>query len=142
MNQEQIDFEDWYIKYNIKMFNENNLISKEIILNILENLILTETKNDEIRYLDNVVNLQWISWKSKIDKLKDDNKKTEIDGFYEIRKLIKDLGAEKTVIFSTHDMSVAEKMCDFIFMIYKGKKVLDGTLETIQDAYGSDTVKK
>ena len=46
-----------------------------------------------------------------------------------------------TVIFSTHDMAVAEKMCDFIFMIYKGKKVLDGTLEAIQDRYGSDTVR-
>jgi ABC-2 type transport system ATP-binding protein len=46
-----------------------------------------------------------------------------------------------TVIFSTHDMGVAEKMCDFIFMIYKGKKVLDGTLESIQDTYGSDTVR-
>jgi ABC-2 type transport system ATP-binding protein len=46
-----------------------------------------------------------------------------------------------TVIFSTHDMAVAEKMCDFIFMIYSGRKVLDGTLESIQDAYGSDTVR-
>jgi ABC-2 type transport system ATP-binding protein len=46
-----------------------------------------------------------------------------------------------TVIFSTHDMSVAEKMCDFIFMIHKGCKVLDGTLETIQATYGSDTVR-
>src|SRR5205823_323234 len=46
-----------------------------------------------------------------------------------------------TVIFSTHDMAVAEKMCDFIFMIYRGRKVLDGTLEAIQDAYGSDTVR-
>ena len=46
-----------------------------------------------------------------------------------------------TVIFSTHDMAVAEKMCDFVFMIYKGKKVLDGTLASIQDAYGSDTVR-
>jgi ABC-2 type transport system ATP-binding protein len=46
-----------------------------------------------------------------------------------------------TVIFSTHDMAVAERMCDFIFMIYKGRKVLDGTLETIQDQYGSDTVR-
>ncbi len=33
-----------------------------------------------------------------------------------------------TIIFSTHDMAMAEKMCDYIFMIYKGKKVLDGTL--------------
>jgi ABC-2 type transport system ATP-binding protein len=46
-----------------------------------------------------------------------------------------------TVIFSTHDMAVAEKMCDFIFMIYRGRKVLDGTLESIQDRYGSDTVR-
>ena len=46
-----------------------------------------------------------------------------------------------TVIFSTHDMSVAEQMCDFIFMIYQGQKVLDGTLDSIQDSYGSDTVR-
>jgi len=46
-----------------------------------------------------------------------------------------------TVVFSTHDMSVAERMCDFIFMIYKGKKVLDGTLESIQNQYGQDTVR-
>lgn len=46
-----------------------------------------------------------------------------------------------TVIFSTHDMNVAERMCDFIFMIYKGKKVLDGSLAEIRDQYGTDTVK-
>ncbi len=46
-----------------------------------------------------------------------------------------------TVIFSTHDMAVAEKMCDFIFMIYKGNKVLDGTLDSIQAKYGQDTLR-
>jgi ABC-2 type transport system ATP-binding protein len=46
-----------------------------------------------------------------------------------------------TVVFSTHDMSTAEKMCDRIFMIFKGRKVLDGTLEDIQAAYGLDTVR-
>ncbi|HZY90994.1 MAG TPA: ATP-binding cassette domain-containing protein [Gemmataceae bacterium] len=46
-----------------------------------------------------------------------------------------------TVIFSTHDMAVAERLCDFVFMIYKGRKVLDGTLEAIQDKYGSDTLR-
>jgi ABC-2 type transport system ATP-binding protein len=49
--------------------------------------------------------------------------------------------AGTTVIFSTHDMSTAEKMCDFIFMIFKGRKVLDGTLATIQDQYGDDTIR-
>jgi len=46
-----------------------------------------------------------------------------------------------TVIFSTHDMNVAERMCDSIFMIYRGNKVLDGTLDSIQATYGTDTLR-
>ncbi len=46
-----------------------------------------------------------------------------------------------TVIFSTHDMDIAERMCDTIFMIYRGKKVLDDTLEAIQASYGQDTIR-
>jgi ABC-2 type transport system ATP-binding protein len=46
-----------------------------------------------------------------------------------------------TVIFSTHDMGVAERMCDFIFMIFRGQKVLDGTLRSIQERYGADTLR-
>lgn len=46
-----------------------------------------------------------------------------------------------TVILSTHDMSVAESFCDSIFMIFRGKKVLDGTLASIQASYGSDTIR-
>ena len=46
-----------------------------------------------------------------------------------------------TVVFSTHDMATAEKMCDRIFMIFKGRKVLDGTLHDIQAEYGADTVR-
>jgi ABC-2 type transport system ATP-binding protein len=46
-----------------------------------------------------------------------------------------------TVILSTHDMSVAETLCDSIFMIFRGRKVLDGTLASIQSGYGSDTIR-
>src|SRR5689334_15260768 len=46
-----------------------------------------------------------------------------------------------TVVFSTHDMATAEKMCDRIFMIFRGRKVLDGSLDSIQDQYGIDTVR-
>ncbi|MBN1351418.1 ATP-binding cassette domain-containing protein [candidate division KSB1 bacterium] len=62
---------------------------------------------------------------------------TEIikDGILELQK------QDATVVFSTHDMSMAEKMCDFIFMIFKGKKVLDGTLASIQDKYANDTIR-
>ena len=50
-------------------------------------------------------------------------------------------GEGTTVIFSTHDMEMAERMCDSIFMINRGKKVLDGTLQEIQQAYGEDTIR-
>jgi ABC-2 type transport system ATP-binding protein len=46
-----------------------------------------------------------------------------------------------TVILSTHDMNVAESMCDYICMIFRGKKVLDGTLDSIQNRYGHDTIR-
>jgi ABC-2 type transport system ATP-binding protein len=46
-----------------------------------------------------------------------------------------------TVVFSTHDMSMAELMCDRIFMIFHGRKVLDGSLGDIQTQYGHDTVR-
>jgi len=59
-----------------------------------------------------------------------------------IKDMVLDLRSRgATIIFSTHDMSVAEKMCDFIFMIFKGKKVLDGTLASIQAEYGSDSLR-
>ncbi|MBC8402165.1 MAG: ATP-binding cassette domain-containing protein [Candidatus Marinimicrobia bacterium] len=59
-----------------------------------------------------------------------------------LKDVILELQAQgTTVIFSTHDMAVAEKMCDFIFMIYQGRKVLDGTLSSIQQKYGSDTIR-
>src|SRR5450432_447512 len=58
-----------------------------------------------------------------------------------LREMVFDLRRQgTTVIFSTHDMSVAEKMCDAIFMIYKGRKVLDGTLREIQEEHGLDII--
>lgn len=59
-----------------------------------------------------------------------------------IRDIILELRkAGTTVIFSTHDMAMAERMCDTIFMICRGRKVLDGSLSEIQQAYGADTIR-
>jgi len=50
-------------------------------------------------------------------------------------------GSGTTIVFSTHDMSAAERLCDRVFMIFKGKKVLDGTLAEIHRQYGQDTIR-
>lgn len=46
-----------------------------------------------------------------------------------------------TVVFSTHDMDMAERMCDTIFMIFEGRKVLDGSLAAIQADFPADRVR-
>jgi ABC-2 type transport system ATP-binding protein len=46
-----------------------------------------------------------------------------------------------TVVFSTHDMAMAELLCDRICMIFRGEKVLDGTLGEIQARHGHDTIR-
>ena len=46
-----------------------------------------------------------------------------------------------TIIFSTHEMDVAERLCDTVFMIHNGTKVLDGTVSSIQNEYPADQVK-
>lgn len=59
-----------------------------------------------------------------------------------IRTAILELRAQgSTIIFSTHDMAMAENMCDSIFMIYRGRKALDGSMDEIQAAYGQDTIR-
>jgi ABC-2 type transport system ATP-binding protein len=59
-----------------------------------------------------------------------------------LRQAILDLRRRgTTVILSTHDMKVAEQMCDFVLMIFRGRKVLDGTLAEIQARYGTDTIR-
>lgn len=46
-----------------------------------------------------------------------------------------------TIIFSTHEMDVAERMCERVFMIHNGNKVLDGTVSEIQRRYPADEVR-
>ncbi len=59
-----------------------------------------------------------------------------------MREVVMDLRDRgTTVIFSTHDMSQAQRMCDRVFMIYRGKKVLDGTIDSIRQSYGGCTVR-
>ncbi|MFL6469103.1 MAG: ABC transporter ATP-binding protein [Pyrinomonadaceae bacterium] len=48
--------------------------------------------------------------------------------------------AEKTIIFSTHLMETAEKLCKDILLINKARKVLSGSLREIKEGFGKDLV--
>ena len=58
-----------------------------------------------------------------------------------MRTAILDLRREgTTIILSTHDMALAESLCERLCMIHLGAKVLDGTPEAIRTAHGSEIV--
>src|SRR6476646_4390528 len=46
----------------------------------------------------------------------------------------------KTVIFSTHIMDNAEKMCDSVCIIARGEKVLDGTVAGVKQSAGARNI--
>ncbi len=60
----------------------------------------------------------------------------------EIRSLIKDLGKEKTVIFSTHIMQEVQAICDRVVIISKGKKVADETVEKLKTQNSKQQIVK
>jgi ABC-2 type transport system ATP-binding protein len=46
----------------------------------------------------------------------------------------------KTVLFSTHIMEHAEKLCDRLCIIARGKKLIDGTLAEVKSTHGGKHV--
>lgn len=50
--------------------------------------------------------------------------------------------AGKTVVFSTHIMSEAERLCDRICVIHNGKIVAEGTFDELREQTGEDRLDK
>lgn len=58
----------------------------------------------------------------------------------EIRSLIKQLGKEKTVIFSTHIMQEVQQLCDRVIIINHGKIVADDPISSLQNRISNKTM--
>ncbi|MEW2920022.1 gliding motility-associated ABC transporter ATP-binding subunit GldA [Muricauda sp. ANG21] len=52
----------------------------------------------------------------------------------EIRKLIREIGKQKTILLSTHIMKEVEAVCDRVIIINKGKLVADKKLEELRES--------
>jgi ABC-type uncharacterized transport system ATPase subunit len=47
---------------------------------------------------------------------------------------------DKTVMFSTHQMETAERLCSDILLINKAKKVIGGSLRQVKESYGKNLI--
>ena len=54
--------------------------------------------------------------------------------------ILEQKSANKTIILSTHQMEIAEKLCDDVCMINRSRKVLDGKLRDIRRSFARDAV--
>jgi ABC-2 type transport system ATP-binding protein len=59
----------------------------------------------------------------------------------EIRDVIKQLGKDKTVLFSSHILPEVEALCERVIIINKGKLVADNLLSNLQKNTSANTVK-
>jgi ABC-2 type transport system ATP-binding protein len=58
-----------------------------------------------------------------------------------LRDNIIELGKQgKTVLFSTHNMDLAERICKRIFIINKGKELISGPLDEVKSKFGKNAV--
>jgi ABC-2 type transport system ATP-binding protein len=58
-----------------------------------------------------------------------------------LREAILELGARgKTILFSTHNMEVAERICSRILVIDHGREVVSGSLAEVKGRYGRNSV--
>jgi len=59
----------------------------------------------------------------------------------EIRRLITHLGAERTVLLSTHVMQEVQATCDRLLIIHRGKIIADGAVDTLLAGGGAARVR-
>ncbi|MFC2160608.1 ABC transporter ATP-binding protein [Acidobacteriota bacterium] len=60
----------------------------------------------------------------------------------ETRDIIRRIGKEKTIVFSTHILSEAEATCDRIVVINRGKKVADDTVDNLRESLKLQSFEK
>jgi ABC-2 type transport system ATP-binding protein len=61
---------------------------------------------------------------------------------FELKEMMREFSKQgKTVLFSTHVLDVAERLCDKICIIHKGKIMYDGTLEALKEQYPNTSLE-
>src|SRR5438105_8416683 len=58
-----------------------------------------------------------------------------------VRNLLRELKEEgRTILLSTDMMAEAERMADDIVLVHEGKVVLDGSLDSVRQSFGKNTL--
>lgn len=124
-----------YLQFQASIFK----VSKEMIATVIKTVGLTPEVHKKIGQLSKGYQ-QRVGIAAAIlhnpDVLVLDEPTTGLDPnqLQEIRTLIKELGKEKTILFSTHIMQEVEAVCDRVIIIKKGELLLDTSMKDLKQS--------
>jgi ABC-2 type transport system ATP-binding protein len=123
-----------YLQFQAAIFK----VDKSYIESCIERVGLTSEANKKINqlskgYQQRVGLAAAILHNPKVLILDEPTTGLDPNQLLEIRELIKELGKEKTVLFSTHIMQEVEAVCDRVIIIKKGAVLIDEKLVELQN---------
>ena len=130
-----------YLNFLATIYNIDKDVKKQRILEFAEKFELTSALGDQIQSYSHGMRQKIMVMGALLHDPKVwilDEPLTGLDpkSSYTLKEMMKDHASKgNSVFFSTHVLEVAEKLCDRIGIINKGKLVYEGTMDEIKDAY-------
>ena len=130
-------YSEMYVKEYLQFQASVYKVAKEKIANVIEKVGLTPEVHKKIGQLSKGYQ-QRVGLASALlhnpEVLILDEPTTGLDPnqLVDIRALIKDIGKDKTVLFSTHIMQEVEAICDRVIIVKKGEIVVDKLLKDVR----------
>ena len=123
-----------YLSFNAEVYN----VSKERIHDVIDQTGLTNEAHKKIEqlskgYRQRVGLAAALLHNPEVLILDEPTTGLDPNQLIEIRKLIKTIGKEKTILLSTHIMKEVEAVCDRVIIINKGEIVADKKLSDLQE---------
>jgi ABC-2 type transport system ATP-binding protein len=131
-----------YLNFVGGMFGLEGTVLKDKVAKVIEMVGLMPEKHKKIEqlskgYRQRVGLAQALIHDPEVLILDEPTTGLDPNQLVEIRKLIKEVGKNKTIILSTHIMQEVEAICDRVIIINKGNLVADDTLENLKKDGGT-----
>lgn len=133
---------DMYVKESLQFLANIHQISKSRIEEVIDLVGLTSEKNKKIGqlskgYQQRVGLAQAIMHEPDLLILDEPTNGLDPNQIIEIRNVIKKIGEEKTVLFSTHIMQEVEALCTRVILIHQGDILQDCAIEDFKGKFSS-----
>ena len=135
-------YNEMYVKEYLHFVADIHQISKQRIDEVIELVGITPEKSKRISqlskgYKQRVGLAQAILHTPDLLILDEPTNGLDPNQIIEIRNVIKEIGKEKTVIFSTHIMQEVEALCSRVILIHQGNIIQDSSIAYFKGKYAS-----